>query len=179
MSDDLIRDVSVRARAFIAEAHKILGVHEAAQQSRVAQLDETYRRLTLLNLRQDDLMRQALRCAELGLYRAAHVMAWAAFMDYLEQKLASDGLARLRAERPRWEGKTIEEMREHVPERQLVEVTKPLGLCTKNEMQALVSLLNRRNESAHPSDYYPGLNETLGYISETLQRLERLAPKSL
>jgi hypothetical protein len=179
MSDDLIRDVSVRARAFIAEAHKILGVLEAAQQSRVAQLDQTYRRLSLLNLRQDDLMRQALRCAELGLFRAAHVMAWAAFMDYLEQKLASDGLVRLRTARPKWQGRTIEEMREYVPERQLVEVTQPLGLCTKNEMQALVSLLNRRNECAHPSDYYPELNETLGYISETLKRLERLATKVL
>jgi hypothetical protein len=179
MSDDLLRDVSVRARAFAVEAHRILGVHEAAQQSRVALLDETYRQLTLLNLRQDDLMRQALRCAELGLYRGAHVMAWAAFMDYLEQKLASDGLVRLHEERPNWKGRTIEEMREYVPERQLVEVTQPLGLCTKNEMQALVSLLNRRNECAHPSDYYPELNETLGYISETLKRLERLATKFL
>jgi hypothetical protein len=71
------------------------------------------------------------------------------------------------------------EMREYVPERQLVEATRDIGLCSKNEMLALVSLLQKRNESAHPSAYYPGLNETLGYISEVLQRLKLLQSKGL
>lgn len=175
---DLARTFVRRAADFEAEAHSILAKHEFSR-SRVVLLDGTYSKLQGLNLRQDDLMRQALRCAEAGLYRAAHVMAWAAFMDYLEEKLASDGLVKLKALRPKWKGATMEDMREYVPERQFVEVTQPLGLCTKNQMQALVSLLNRRNECAHPSTYFPGLNETLGYISELLQRLKTLMPKPL
>lgn len=176
--DKLLRDWSARVAAFEREAHSILGQHESSK-SRVVLLDDTYSRLNALNLRQDDLMRQALRCAEEGVYRAAHVMAWAAFMDYLEEKLTADGLVKLKTLRPSWKGATMDEMREYVPERQLVEATQPLGLCTKNQMNALVSLLNRRNECAHPSTYYPGLNETLGYISEVLQRLQTLMPKSL
>jgi len=116
---------------------------------------------------------------ENGLFRAAHVMGWAAFMDFLEEKFQSDGLAKLRAARLSWKGATIEEMREYVPERQLVEATKDLGLATKNEMGALVALLNRRNDCAHPSSYYPQLNETLGYLSEVMQRISHLKDKTL
>ncbi len=124
-------------------------------------------------------MKQSLRCTEEGLYRAAHVMAWAAFMDFLEEKFQSDGLVKLRAARTAWKGKNIEEVREYVNEYQLVEACQDLGLSTKNEVKALLGLLNKRNECAHPSNYYPQLNETLGYISEVIQRIKTLQPKTL
>lgn len=166
-------------REFERQAHALLAVHESVSKSRVVVLDQTYQALGVLNLRQDDLMKQALRCAESGLYRAAHVMAWAAFMDFLEEKYQSDGLVKLRAARTSWRGKNIEEMREYVNEFQLVEASQDLGLCRKNEVKALLGLLNKRNECAHPSNYYPQLNDTLGYISEVLQRITTLQPKSL
>ena len=175
----LLRKYVARALKFQLEAHQILSQHEAAGSSRAIVLGDTYNKLGDLNLRQNDLMRQALRCIENGLFRAAHVMGWAAFMDFLEEKLQSDGLVKVRALRPAWKGKDIEEMREYVPERQLVEVTKDVGLTTKNEMGALIALLNRRNDCAHPSSYFPGLNETLGYLSELLQRIVQLKGKML
>lgn len=169
----------VQASTFVSEAHTILGVVEGAAQSRLIYLDETYRELEGLTLKQDDLMRQALRCCENALYRATHVMAWAAFMDFLEEKLESDGLVKVKAARPNWKGDTMAEMREFYPEMQLVETCEIIKLCTKNETQALVGLLRRRNECAHPSDYYPGLNETLGYISELIKRIRLLQLKTL
>src|SRR5712691_3447199 len=96
-----LSDFVARTRAFEKEAHTILGVHETSP-SRLVLLEATYKRLGALSLRQDDLLRQALRCIENELFRAAHVMAWAAFMDFLEEKLASDGLLKLRAARPAW-----------------------------------------------------------------------------
>ncbi len=57
-------------------------------------------------------MRQALRCVENELYRAAHVMVWAGFMDFLEERLASDGLKKLRTARANWSIKSMEELRE-------------------------------------------------------------------
>ena len=122
MNEDAAQSFIARARAFEAEAHTILGVHETAA-SRVVLLDESYKSLEGLNLRQDDLMRQALRCVENGLFRAAHVMAWAAFMDFLEEKLESDGLKKVRSVREKWKYSKMEELREYVPERQIVEVT--------------------------------------------------------
>lgn len=167
-----------RARAFEREAHGILAVHEAAP-SRLVLLEDTYRRLTALTLRQDDLLRQALRCVENELYRAAHVMAWAAFMDFLEEKLASDGLVKLRSLRSAWKASSVEELRENVVEHQLIDAARDLGLLGKTEAKALQGLLSKRNECAHPSSYFPGLNETLGYVAEVLNRVGQLQPKSL
>lgn len=170
--------VLLKVSAFRAEAHTILARHEAAR-SRVVILEDTYNRLAKLSLQQDDLLRQALRCSEQGLYRAAHVMAWAAFVDFVFEKLSSDGLVKLRAARPKWAGKDIFEMAEFIPERQFVDVCKDLRLATKNENKLMVSLLDRRNECAHPSAYYPDLNTTLGFTSEILQMIDRLRGKIL
>jgi hypothetical protein len=177
--DARIRELIASAAEFERQAHALLAIHESVSKSRVVVLDQTYQSLGALNLRQDDLMKQSLRCTEEGLYRGAHVMAWAAFMDFLEEKFQSDGLVKLRAARTAWKGKNIEEMREYVNEYQLVEACQDLGLSTKNEVKALLGLLNKRNECAHPSNYYPQLNETLGYISEVIQRIKTLQPKTL
>jgi len=167
-----------KAREFEREAHKILSVHEAAP-SRVVVLEDTYRQLPGLNIRQDDLFRQALRCTEKELFKAAHVMAWAAFVDFLEEKVASDGFVKLHQVRPKWQFTSLEELREKYPEYQLIEASRDAGLCNRNETKALVGLLSKRNECAHPSDYHPGLNESLGYISELLQRIAKLKTKQL
>jgi hypothetical protein len=87
----MLSELLGRARAFQREAHQVLSVHEDAP-SRVVLLEQTYKRLGALSLRQDEMLRQALRCIENELFRAAHVMAWAALMDFVEEKLASDGL---------------------------------------------------------------------------------------
>lgn len=167
-----------KVKAFEREAHNILAVHETSI-SRVILIEDTYKRLDALSIRQDELIRQALKCIEHKLFRAAHVMAWAGFMDFLEEKLSSEGFEKLKGVRRNWIINTIEELREKVPEYQLIEATKDLKLCTKNEMKGLIGLLNRRNECAHPSTYFPGLNESLGYVSEILQRIENIQPKNL
>jgi hypothetical protein len=172
-----IRSLLAHAQQFRINAHSVLGLHEAAT-SRVILLNQTYSRLDAFSISQDELFRQALRCTEVGLFRAAHVMGWAAFMDFLEQKLNEDGLKRLRAIRPKWTAATIEELRESVNEFQLIHAARELGTCTKNQAKALHGLLNKRNECAHPSDFYPGLNETLGYLTELLSRIDQLRKRS-
>jgi len=106
-------------------------------------------------------------------------MAWAAFMDFLEEKLASDGLVKLRSLRSTWKASSVEELRENVVEHQLIDAARDLGLLGKTEAKALQGLLSKRNECAHPSSYFPGLNETLGYAAEVLNRIGQLQPKSL
>jgi hypothetical protein len=166
------------ARAFEREAHKVLAVHEAAP-SRLVILEDTYRKLSALSLSQDELLRQALRCVEAELYRAAHVMAWAGFMDFLEERLASDGFVKLRGIRANWKTSSVEELRENVVEYQLIDAARDLALCGKTEAKALQGMLSKRNECAHPSGYFPGLNETLGYVSELLNRIGQMQPRKL
>lgn len=177
-AEGIVRRYLRRVEAFGSAAHEMLATHESAP-SRVVLLNETYADLAKLSVRQDDLLRQSIRCVEEGLFRAAHVMAWAGLMDFLEEKLASDGLRRLRAIRTKWKARNVEELRENVPESQIVDVARELNLCSKSQAKALHGLLNKRNECAHPSDYYPGYNETLGYISEVIKRIDLLAARGL
>lgn len=90
----------------------------------------------------------------------------------------SDQVTR-RAARTAWKAGSVEELRENVVEYQLIQAAKDLGLCTNTEMKALHGMLNKRNECAHPNDFFPDMNVTLGYISELLTRVATLQPKKL
>jgi len=71
----------------------------------------------------------------------AHVTAWAACMDYIEELLSADSLVKLKAVRPNWQGRDIREIAEYVAEYQLVETLKAVGLIIKNGTNALLDLL--------------------------------------
>jgi hypothetical protein len=175
---DRLKTALAKARGFERQAHAILSYVESAS-SRVITIEESYRKLTGLTLKQDELFRQSLRCTEQGLFRAAHVMAWAGFMDFIEEKLSKRRMSKLKKARPNWNYPSMEELREYVSEYQIIEACKDVGLCRKNEVKALHGLLNKRNECAHPSEFYPLLNETLGFISELIQRVETLKARKM
>lgn len=168
-----------RVRRFEIAAHSILGQHEGAARSRVYLIEQTYRAVDALSAKQTRLLHEATRCVEFGLLRSAHVMAWAALMDSLQEKLTADELKALRQIRPNWKASNLEDLREYVPESQMLDAAKELGLLSKNQAKALHGLLNKRNECAHPSGYEPGLNDTLGYVSEILSRIETLRDRRL
>ncbi|MEE9554187.1 MAG: hypothetical protein V3W18_07810 [candidate division Zixibacteria bacterium] len=159
---------------FVGEAHKILSIQESST-SRVIVLDKTYKQLAVLSLKQDELIRQALRCVENKLYRASHVIAWAAIMDFIEEKISTNGLKELTMIRPKWKTSSLEELREYHSEYQIIEAGRDLSLYGKNMCKALLGFLNTRNECAHPSNYYPDMNETLGYISNILNRIKMIS----
>lgn len=167
---DNLRNILEQTVAFEKDAHSILAKYETSI-SRVIVLEKTYQELTGLTLKQDQLFRQSLRCVENELFRAAHVMAWSGCIDYLEERLTSDGFRKLRNARPKWNIKTAIDLREKQTEYSIIEACRDISLFDKSEMKALHGLLNKRNECAHPSDYFPNLNETLGYISELITRI--------
>jgi hypothetical protein len=45
-------------------------------------------------------------------------------------------------------------------------------------MKAFQGLLNKRNECAHPEDYDPTINDTLGYLDELMKRVAVLQATS-
>jgi hypothetical protein len=172
----VIRTTIERANLLAEDAHRILSGVESAK-SRIITLDDSYKALSALSVKQDDLFRQALRCVEVELYRPAHVMAWAAFVDFLHDRLAQDGFQALSQVRPAWNVKAKEDLREQA-DYQVIEAAGKCGVYGKTMMKALHGLLNRRNECAHPEDYYPDLNETLGYVAELFKRVKALQKKT-
>ncbi|MBC8279961.1 MAG: hypothetical protein H8E48_04165 [Chloroflexi bacterium] len=145
---------------------------------RIISLEESYKKIGELSLKQDDLFRQAFRCVENQLYRAAHVMGWAAFIDFFHNKLAEDSLLKMRSAMPNWKISVAEDLREYA-DFQVIEASRKMNYLKKNEQKALHGLLNKRNECGHPEDYYPGLNETLGFLSELLSRIKALKDRPL
>jgi hypothetical protein len=168
-----------RASLFETEAHALLEMHEDAHRSRVIKLGELVQRLTSLNLRQEGLFRQAIRCAENGIYLAAHVMTWAALMDLYEEKIASDGLVAVRREYQRWPTTSLEELRENVNEFQLIDAGRKIGLLSKGIHKSMQGHLHTRNQAAHPTGFDPGINETLGYIESLIKLASAIESRTL
>jgi hypothetical protein len=163
-----------RVDAFVSEAHSILSTCEDSI-SRVVTVDQTRKRIASLSILQASLLDEALECVRGGMFRAAHVLAWSAFIDYLEMKLASDELATIKELRPGWaKFKTMEELRDDIPESQIVDVARDAGLLTKGDKRIIDGLLAKRNKCAHPSTYSATLNESLGYVSELISWIRKL-----
>jgi len=172
----MLRSVFHRVNSFLDEAHKILSVHETAP-SRAVLLDESYKELQRLSLQQDELLRQALRCVENQLFRASHILAWIALIDLIENTLASDGFKKLNSKREKWNISSIDELRENIPEFQIIEACKDVKLASRSEMRIFHGFLGKRNLCAHPSDFFPDYNQTLGYIADILSTIKTIQKK--
>lgn len=165
-------------KSFEEEAHKILSVHEEAP-SRTVILDKTYKELQDLSIEQDEVLRQSLRCVENNLYRAAHILAWTALIDLVEKTLASDNFVKLNALRTSWTVSSVEELREKASDFQIIEALKGLRLVSNSEMRILQGYLGKRNLCAHPSDFFPNYNQTLGYMADILSMIKKVQKTKL
>jgi hypothetical protein len=173
---DAVRELLDRIGKLDQDAKAILSTHEAAS-ARVVTIEKSYEDLGALSLDQDELFRESLRAVEAGLFRAAHVLAWAGFIDFLHHYLIPEHLEPLQEARPKWSLSVAEGLREW-GEFAVIEAAKAAGVYANGKMKALHGLLNKRNECAHPSEYFPDLNEALGYVAELFKRIEQLQPSS-
>jgi hypothetical protein len=174
MTDErAVRGVLARVADLEADAKAILATHEAAA-SRVITLEASYDKLTGLSLAQDEMFRESLRAVENELYRAAHVLAWAGFIDFLHNLLMEKHLAPLQATKPAWTLTMAEDLREQ-SDFAVIEAGRAAGVYRNTMMRTLHGFLGQRNECAHPSDYFPDLNSTLGYVSDLIDRIKRLS----
>lgn len=92
-------ELALSVEAFRKDAEEILGFSESSIH-RTALLTESYKKIDNLSVIQADMLRQALRCVEVGVFRAAHVLAWAALTDFLQSMADYDGYAALNAKYP-------------------------------------------------------------------------------
>jgi hypothetical protein len=172
MTRDPVREVLARVTDLEADAKAILATHEASS-TRVITLEASYAKLDTLSLAQDELFRESLRAVQNELFRAAHVLAWAGFIDFLHDLLVTTHLRALATARPKWTVAAAEDLREY-SDFQVIEAGKAASAYANTMMRTLQGLLSRRNECAHPSEYFPDLNMTLGYISDLVDRIKRL-----
>jgi hypothetical protein len=121
--------------AFSNSAHNILSKHETSK-SRVIVLEDTYKKLESLSIKQDDLFRQSLRCMENELYRAAHLMAWAGLVDFFEEVLVKSNFIQINKVRAKWNIKSIYDLREKFPDSQIIDAMRDANYFTKNDSKS-------------------------------------------
>lgn len=166
---------------FQARAHDILSTHEASG-SRVMSLEKSFGQLKGLSVRQGELLVEALNDIKCGSLRSAHVMAWAAFIDHLEEKMASDNLVKVNAAMAKSPNKyqralkcgTMEEIREKIKESDILDLAQETGLIKGNEHRLLIGLLTERNQCGHPTSYKLNQNTTLGYVNRMMTWIETI-----
>lgn len=169
------REVADWAANAQTELSKLLAKRETSTH-RVMTLTESFIQLNQLNIKQDKLFREALQCAEHGLYRSAHVTSFAALMDFVHEWIATDPtrLTTIQTKYPDWKIAQASDFREQ-KDHTLFEVLKKQGLIDNTMTKALQGLLAKRNECAHPGNYEPSINDTLGYLDEMMKRIAALA----
>lgn len=150
-------------KKFKKDAEKILSLHESSK-TRSIKIEETYKKLKFLSERQQQSLGESLRCIENELYRASHVLAWSAYVDYLEELLLKKAFP----------GKDETWLRENYTDHRIIEQGRVNGLIGKQEETSIKGLLSVRNECAHPTDFFPDLNESLGYVSAIISRIQGL-----
>lgn len=144
--------------------------------------DDTRKQNNPLSEHQSELFDQARLCIENKIFGAAHVIAWVGFMDYLGDKLSSYGIKEIIADNEKFSKlkiESIEDLRENVFEYEIIKLSQEIKIFSKSEMKVIHGLLSKRNECAHPSNYKPGLNETLGYVDELLNRINAIESKKI
>lgn len=160
-----------KASDFEKEAHSIF-LPYGTKRSRVLTTKNVLDTLTGLSITQEELFKESLRCIENFCYKSAHVMAWAAFFDFLCGLLGPGQMVAIRNRYPNWRCNSVEELKEYHAEYAIIEGMKEIGLFGKTFMRTSHGLLAIRNECAHPSGYEPGFDEALGFISSLLTRLK-------
>lgn len=180
-AERFVADLRSRIALFESDAIELLRTNESSVKERVITLDRSRQVALSLSVRQSRLLDEALACIEHGLFRAAHVAAWQALIDYVEERLATDGWSTLLTEYPKWAQayKSIDDLLEKEGEHQIIEAAKRIGLLDKGQMKSLHGHLSTRNRCAHPSNYKPGLNQALGYVADLIDTIADLKSKTL
>ncbi len=175
--NDLIQYFQKQASNFETEAKAILAKCEDSA-TRVISIKSSQDRLKNLSVVGKVYLEEALGCVERGFYHSAIITAWVAFIDTLERKITENNFINLHAVGAPWTTySSLEELCEKVTEHSLIEVAYKMKLLSKTEKKTIHGLLAKRNEVAHPSGYMPDMNESLGYISEVINRIEILSKK--
>jgi hypothetical protein len=171
------KEVVSSVRRFEKEAAKLLANFDGAVAARAFNAHEALVEVNGLSIEQSDSLKQAVRCVEHNLYRAAFVMAWTAVADLL-LVLAIKNEPEIKTARPKWKFEDKASLSDAFGDHAIVEALKEAKVISKGQMKSLHGLLHRRNQCAHPSDYFPSADEALGYIREAISFCRALHAKS-
>lgn len=168
--DALERLLKRRSNARTA-AHTILEDHEASA-SRVIEFSESFKRLRQLPVDVADYYREALRSLQTGCYRAAIVLAWSGFIYCITEKMVTGYHKELKSNYGKWKVGSADALLSDVPDAQILEAAKKVGLIDHQTLNIYKGWLSTRNQCAHPTLFEPGRNVALGITDGIISEVD-------
>lgn len=136
---------------------------------RIVTVETAYHNLAKLSVKQDKLLKEAIDCVKYGFFRASQVLAWSAMVDVLIQ-IYIDKIDKTR---------TYEDLRSEFNDYRLIEQLRVKKIIDKGQEKILKGYLATRDEAAHPSELEPDYDQSVGYISQLIARIEYLKKKKI
>ena len=164
--ETLLRDLVSELVSLEADHRKITRTVQYSR-ARAATVEETLRMIAKGSPLQAELLSEAAKAVQAGLYRSAIVAAFAAATDSLLTRIERRGVSIVFATQT-WSASTVEELRETHSEYRIAEAAKQARVITKTQMKTYHGLLHRRNRAAHPTGFTPSMDEALGFANEAL-----------
>ncbi|MCX7021975.1 MAG: hypothetical protein NTW26_06850 [bacterium] len=180
-----LEEILKSVKTFEDKITEILSTHETSKR-RSVQLSKTLKRLKLLTVKQKEFFDQSIQCIQhkYDLFKSAHVMAWAGFIDFLQEKLCSDGCMKIKSynNKKYCNINNAQELRDELPsEYQQIVLAKSISYINEKERIAFLALLDKRNWCAHTGiyAYKANLSSSLSYVLELFDYLEDLDKRTL
>lgn len=158
--------LSRRAELAQRSSHEVL-IRHGWSRYRVTTVKDLMQHLESVPVDINSYFREAIGCLEHDFRRAAVVLSWAGFYGVFSEHLFNHHLEKLKSTREKWKLVSIEDLKEKI-ESQVLEAAKMISVLSKADERILQGLLAKRNQCAHPSLLVPSINDTIGYLDQTL-----------
>jgi DNA-binding MarR family transcriptional regulator len=117
-----------------------------------------------------DYLEEAIKCLQVGAFRACVVFVWTAAIRTLQSKMMAQDAAAVTAAVQKHDPKARQIKRiedfSYVKDATALLAAMDLGVLDKNEKDTLVDALNLRNRCGHPSKYRPGVKKVSAFVED-------------
>jgi hypothetical protein len=117
-----------------------------------------------------DYLEEALKCLQIGAFRACVVFVWTAAVRTLQIELMAKGAAAITSAIQKHDPKAREIKRiedfSYIKDATSLLAAVDLGILDKNEKDTLLEALNLRNRCGHPSKYRPGIKKVSAFVED-------------
>ncbi len=121
-------------------------------------------------------VREAIKCYEYGLHRAAVILSWMATIHVLKSRIVENRLSDFNIEAKRvfgtkWKVAINEDDIGKMKERDILDRMEAISMIGKNTKIALIACLDLRNSCGHPNSLVVGENATAAHIETLLNNV--------
>ena len=98
-------------------------------------------------------------------------MSWAGLLYMIAEKLVNSYRKELASNYPKWKITSTRDLLEDVPEDQVLQAAKKVGLISNQKLNIYRGWLATRTQCAHPTLFQPSRNVALGFVDAVVAEI--------